>query len=160
MKLLESIKQFFAGLSDGQKIHDPVFGPLYWDSDWWYVNHVFAPTGKEIGVSIVTEGQPPDDRHRALYSEIESRYPLLQDTIVDALFETLLQEFKQHSRHLLDRCRRDDLWKQLRHEGLCIESVASQPRQWSLSYYCGWSDCVYDIHMADWSVAKVENIGG
>ena len=163
MKLFQNIKQFFKDVNpEDPKIADPVFGSIYWDSYWWYVNRLFAPTGREIGVTIVTDvdGTEPDERHRSLYLEIEDRYFLLKDAIVLALYEHLAQESRQFNWNLGDKHPAEDLWSHLRHDGIGIENVDATSHKWSLEYYCDWSDCVYVIHMKDWSVSDIENIGG
>jgi hypothetical protein len=77
------------------QIVDPVFGKLTFRDGVWIGKVSFPETSRPVGLDIEADAHGPTDRHRALFRELESKYPGLRQDIGAVLWQ-LYQPMREH----------------------------------------------------------------
>jgi hypothetical protein len=112
----------------------------------------FNPTASDVSYVIECGDTGPTEFHRAVYKDIEKRYPGLLSLItplLDREYRAQLEGFAEPSSQ----------------PGFSLEivnlpAIESESMKWSLEFSCGdqWPDALFEVHMNGWQPTGIISV--
>jgi len=126
-------------------LNDPLFGPLVYFpmTKTWAGKIQFAPLDREVEILIDAGDSGPTESHREFFRALTARWPEIRDAIGDILFPPM----KKWAKKDYDE---NNPWAYFDLRGLRIPSLATEPVEWAISYWCPSNYHYFDVQMSGW----------
>jgi hypothetical protein len=142
------LANFFRRLSSPKRTlptqTDPLFGPLvhFPMTKTWAGKIHFPPIDREIEILVDAGDHGPAESHREFYHALLSRWPEIQTAIGAILFPPMKKWAKKHDEA--------NPWSYFDLRGIRLPSLATEPVEWAISYWCPANHHFFDIQMSAW----------
>jgi len=148
--MFESLKNLFGGSASKPKktlptLNDPLFGTLIYFpmTKTWSGKIQFAPLDREIEILIDAGDSGPTESHREFFRTLVTRWPEIQNAIGDILFPPM----KKWAKADYDE---SNPWAYFDLRGIRVPSLATEPVEWAISYWCPSNRHYFDVQMSGW----------
>jgi len=154
--MLESFKNLLGLSSSNPKktlptLADPLFGPLVYFpmTKTWAGKMQFTPLDREIEILIDAGDTGPTESHREFFRALITRWPEIQNAIGEILFPPM----KKWAKKDYDE---NNPWAYFDLRGIRIPSLATEPVEWVISYWCPSNHHYFDVQMSGWKPDSLE----
>ena len=148
--MFESLKTLFGGASSTPKqtlptLTDPLFGPLIYFpmTQTWSGKIQFPPLDREVEILVDANDSGPAESHREFFNSLVARWPEIQVAIGEILFPPM----KDWAKSDYDET---NPWAYFDLRGIRIPTLATEPVEWAISYWCPSDHHYFDVQMSGW----------
>ena len=126
-------------------LNDPLFGPLVYFpmTKVWSGKIQFPTPDREIEILVDSDDSGPAESQREFFRALVARWPEIQAAIGEILFPPI----KKWAKSDYDEA---NPWAYFDLRGIRIPTLATEPVEWAISYWCPTNAHYFDVQMSGW----------